>query len=366
MSQILTCTSRFNQEDSLVGCLLGTAIGDAMGLSYEGLSKRRLYKLYPCQDKYHFFFGKGMVSDDTEHTCMVAQALIATHGNIEKFAHNLAWRLRFWLLGLPAGIGFATLRAIIKLYLGFSPHHSGVFSAGNGAAMRIAIVGVCYGEDKSKLRQWVKVTTQMTHTDPKAELGALAVALAAYLASRQTEVTPLIYFAELKELLKNDSATEFLQLMQETLDSVSSGQMIDRFADAIGLTQGVSGYIYHTVPIVIHTWLNNQTDYPRAIHQIISLGGDTDTTAAIVGGIIGARVGKTGIPSPWQNNLWEFPRTVQWLEELGKRLNQVCFHGIQQKPVPISIIGILLRNLLFMVLVLAHGFRRLLPPYAKR
>ncbi|HLV80345.1 MAG TPA: ADP-ribosylglycohydrolase family protein [Chthonomonadaceae bacterium] len=63
--------------DSVAGCLLGTAVGDAIGLSYEGLTPGRQRKLFPHVERYHLLFGRGMVSDDTEHTCMVAQALIA-------------------------------------------------------------------------------------------------------------------------------------------------------------------------------------------------------------------------------------------------------------------------------------------------
>ena len=71
--------------------------------------------------------------------------------------------IRFWLIGLPGGIGYATLKAILKLWLGFKPEHSGIFSAGNGPAMRSAIIGVCYGNDSQKLRELVIASTRLTH-----------------------------------------------------------------------------------------------------------------------------------------------------------------------------------------------------------
>jgi len=353
-----------NQEHALYGCLLGTAVGDAMGLSCEGLSKQRLIKRYPKLEQYHFIFGKGMVSDDTEHTCMVAQSLIVSHGDVELFKKTFAWKLRFWLLGLPAGIGLATLKAILKLWFCFSPDNSGVFSAGNGAAMKTALIGVCYGTDKNQLKQLVKATTRMTHTDPKAECGALAVALAAHLASLNQYVSPQAYFDQLAATLnKTASAELLLSLIKKTIESVIAGQSTAEFAETLGLKNGITGYIYHTVPVVIHAWLRNQADYETAILDIIRCGGDTDTTAAIVGGIIGARVGKQGIPQHWLDDLWEFPRTLKWMEKLAQRLNQVCCLNIQQKPLPISIIAIFLRNIVFMLIVLWHGFRRALPPY---
>ncbi len=352
-----------NQEKAIVGCLLGTAIGDAMGLSYEGLSPQRLIKLYPQIDQYHFIFGKGLVSDDTEQSCLVAQSLIVSQGHIKRFKKQFAWKLRFWLLGLPAGIGFATLRAILKLGLGFSPDNSGVFSAGNGPAMRSPIIGVCYGHDIEKLSQLVKAATLITHTDPKAEWGALAVALAASLSRLNKPISPGDYLEKLKSLLKTEEAETFIILIEKTIDSVLSGQSTIAFAKTLGLAKRITGYVYHTVPVVIHTWLSYQEDYQTAILNIIRCGGDTDTTAAIVGGIIGAKVGKQGIPQQWRDNLWEFPRHIQWMEQLGQRLNQVCCQNMKQSVLPVSIIAILLRNFVFMLIVLWHGFRRLLPPY---
>jgi ADP-ribosyl-[dinitrogen reductase] hydrolase len=360
-----------DQENAIIGCLLGTAVGDAMGLSYEDLSPQRAIKLFPTLAQYHLVFGKGMVSDDTEHTCLVAQSLIVCGHDVEIFKKTLAWKLRGWLLGLPAGIGFATLRAIIKLWFGFSPNNSGVFSAGNGPAMRSAIIGVCYGDDAEKLKRFVKVTTRITHTDPKAELGALAVAFAAYLSSLKKTVSPQDYFDKLEKLLEShlefgfeeESLEEFFALLKKTIESVSSGQSTTDFAKKLGLQNGVSGYIYQTLPVVIHLWLKNQDNYQAAILEAIRCGGDTDTVAAIVGGIIGAGVGEQGIPSLWLANLWEFPRNIRWMKKLGQQLNQTCCFQITQPSLSVSLISVFLRNVIFMIIVLSHGFRRLLPPY---
>src|SRR5262249_57883228 len=100
------------RPDQIVGVILGTAVGDALGLPREGLSRRRARKLFGGPPLRHrFLFGHGMVSDDTEHTCMTAQALLRAPEDVDAFARSLAWRLRFWLLGLPAATGWATLRA---------------------------------------------------------------------------------------------------------------------------------------------------------------------------------------------------------------------------------------------------------------
>jgi len=354
-------------EQAIVGCLLGTAVGDALGLACEGLSRRRQAKMFPTLDSHKLLsFGRGMTSDDTEHTCMLAQSLIvAAHSDLasleQKFGANFAWRLRFWLLGLPAGIGFATLRAILKLWLGFPARHSGVFSAGNGPAMRAAIIGVCFGDDPERMRTLVRAATRITHTDPKAEYGAFAVAYAAHIAAtRKGVIAPGEFFTLLTQHI-NDA--EFIELMRKVVESLARGESAETFAASIGCANGISGYMYHTLPCALHVWLAHQNDFRTAVTTMVRLGGDSDTTAAIVGAIAGAHAGKTGIPPEWINNLVEWPRSVAWMEQLGARLaSKRSSHG-SCVSLWINPIKLLFRNIIFMVIVLLHGFRRILPPY---
>ena len=98
-----------DRAEVAVGCLLGTAVGDALGLACEGLSADRQKRWFPSLDGYHLLFGKGLCSDDTEHTCMIAQSIIVSGGDEQLFARDFAWRLRWWLVGLPAGIGLELL-----------------------------------------------------------------------------------------------------------------------------------------------------------------------------------------------------------------------------------------------------------------
>ena len=341
-------------HSAIVGAILGTAIGDAIGLPYEGMSKRRGRRLIGEPTRHRFFLGRGMVSDDTEHTCMVAQALIVSGADTERFGRELARRFRWWLLGFPAGVGKATVQATLKLWLGSSPRNSGVFSAGNGPAMRSAILGAAVA-DRDLLRELVRVSTRITHTDPKAEYGAWAVALAARLA--RGGVSPSAYLEELR-LTSPLEAAEFLTRMERCVQSATSGQSTEAFAEAEGLGKGVSGYVYHTVPVALHAWLTHQHDFRGGVEAVVRCGGDTDTTAAIVGGIIGAGVGKEGIPAAWRDGLFEWPRTVAWMEALGERLAEG-----EPGPAPRLSVGVVGRNGLFFLIVLGHVVRRCLPPY---
>lgn len=345
--------------ESLTGCLLGTAVGDALGLPFEAMSRQRLVRMCPRLEGHHYFFGRGMISDDTEHTCLTAQAVLAAGGDAERFARVMAWRLRFWMLGLPASIGLATLRALVKLWLGFPSHRSGVYSAGNGPVMRSALLGVCYGGDPQRLRGFIRASTRLTHTDPKAEWGACAVALAAHLAAtQQSDVQPEDFQSALRRELGSEAA-ELHDLVSRIRLDVST----EEFAASLGLGHGVSGYTLHTVPVALHAWLSHQTDYRRAVISAIRCGGDTDSVAAIVGGIVGARVGRAGIPSEWIDGLWEWPRSVDWMTRLAERTAAAVTSGQPAKMLPVFWPGIFVRNLCFLAVMLVHGLRRLFPPY---
>lgn len=336
-------------------------MGDSLGLPYEGLSRHRAAKLLGPAKRHRFLFHRGMVSDDTEHTCMVAQALLSAHGDVEKFQLEFARRLKYWFATLPAGVGMATAKACLKLWLFIPPRSSGVFSAGNGPAMRAAVIGV-YFDHADQVQEFVRASTVVTHTDPKACSGALAVALAANLASRQQRVDGE-RFLDLYEETLNDPDDELLPLLKQVVNSVKRGREVRDFASQMGCGEGVSGYVLQTVPVAIHAWLSHQGNYPTAVMCIIECGGDADTTAAIVGGIMGASVGAEGIPLDWQDNIIEWPRTINWMIGLGQQLAQSTDGGATKKPPRLNIVAVLIRNLFFLLVVLSHGFRRLLPPY---
>lgn len=356
-----------NFADRIAGAILGTAVGDALGLPREGLSRNRSRKVFGSPPLRHqFVFGRGMISDDTEHTCMVAQALLRAPNDADAFARSLAWRLRFWLLGLPAGVGFATLRATCKLWLGFSPARSGVPSAGNGPAMRAAILGVCLGDNRDLLRSYVRASTRLTHTDPKAERGAFLVALVAHHGAVYGPAGVRgTFFQEIRNLTA-DLDAELIGLLGKMEDHLKRDAPAVDLADALGLQRGVTGYIYHTVPLALYCWLQHPENFRRAVEEVIDLGGDTDSTAAIVGGMAGATTGASGIPEEWIGGILEWPRSVTWMRALALRLaNQFSTEGTgtPQKPQTLFWPGLIPRNLMFLLIVLLHGFRRLLPPY---
>lgn len=350
-----------NTADRITGCLLGTAVGDALGLPYEGLSSSRALRMLGVPDRHRFLFGRGMFSDDTEHACMVAQSLIATNRVEREFSVDFARRLRRWFLCLPAGVGLATARACVKLCLGFGPQRSGVFSAGNGPAMRSAILGAAV-EDLELLKRLVTHCTRVTHTDPKAFFGAFSVALAARTACEQPPIDGRKYFALLQEQLP-DGADEFLELVERAAASSESKESTQDFAASLGLKQRVGGYIYHSAPVCLHAWLRFPNNFREAVMSVLACGGDADTTAAIVGGIVGCRVGKRGIPPEWLTPICDWPMSVSWIESLASQLDDTGDRHMAQRSLKLPVAAVVARNVVFLGVVLAHGFRRLAPPY---
>ncbi len=352
-------TSRLELRECFAGLLLGTAAADALGLPAEGLSRNRIERRWHGAWRHRFVFGHGMCSDDTEHTFFVAQALLAHPNDPAAFQRCLAWKLRFWLLGVPAGIGLATSRAILKLWLGFPLTRSGVFSAGNGPAMRSGIIGAYYFDDPIRRKEFVSAATRLTHTDPKAEVAALAVAEAAAWAVLGQE--PLKEWAS--KLSGLGGGEEWSVICRKLEQGVAEGTSVLAFADALGLRNGVSCYAYHSVPIALYAWLRSPNDFREALTSALNCGGDTDTVGAIVGALAGASVGTSGIPSEWLSGICEWPRSLKVLGQAAERLAEQKLEAEALGPIKYFWPGLVPRNLAFLLIVLAQGFRRLAPPY---
>lgn len=344
----------------ILGCLLGTAVGDAVGLKREGLSRQRALRLYggPPLDPA-LILGLGFCSDDTEHTLMVGRALALSGGDTSRFERLFASDLKRWLLTGPAGIGFGTLRSCLKLLLGFKPHNSGVFSAGNGPAMRSALIGVC-AESNDALNELVRASTRVTHTDPKAEDGALVVAQAARLAQAEPHTPPHTFIAAAATTV---SGNELRTALLSVVEGLASGISCQDFAKSQGWGRGISGYVNQTVPAALYCWAHSPHDFRECVENAALLGGDTDTVAAITGGICGANLGSDVIPAAWIERLAEWPRTTDWIRRLAQELTAAMENQTIANPPPMCWAATLPRNAMFAAMVIMLALRRLLPPY---
>ena len=336
-------------------------MGDAIGLPMEGLRASRIARLGWCRElKHRFVFGRGMMSDDTEHTLMVAQSWLQCQGDLERFRRSFAWRLRWWILGLPAGVGMATARAAGKLWFGVSPKHSGVWSAGNGGAMRVALLGVVLADEPNKRRQFTEALVEITHRDPRAAVGARAVVeMVAYVS--QSELSSSANFPSdqcleiLRQLAPEDA--EWQRLVHGIGGRLSKRNTASRAIGQASAANAVSVALF----IKPFPWPSTRGSIIRAIlgeHLPMSslLVEDTDTVAAITGALCGATHGAASIPKEWLDGLTDWPRGRTYIQRLA--------HAVSEKSsqtVSCSVLGILPRNLFFLILVLGHGVLRYLP-----
>ncbi len=345
------------------GVMLGTAVGDSIGLPAEGISPSRSRKLFPGRWRQRLLINWGMVSDDTDHTVFVAQSLLAYPDSVELFVKRLSRCLRGWFLSLPPGIGFATLRAILRSWL-ISPVRSGVYSAGNGPAMRSAPIGAFFALSPQRMNDYLQASTRLTHTDPRALTGAKAVALIAGWSIRENlkERPELQKFLDLLQQAGQQDR-EWETALESMATAYAQQRTVQQFAESLGLSKGISGYVYHTVPVVVYAWYLHFGSFEDTLSAVLDCGGDTDTTGAISGALAGAVTGEGGIPADWIDGLCDWPRGARILREIADQLAENS-EGVQRgSPVRYFWPGMLLRNLFLLVFVLLHGFRRLAPPY---
>lgn len=345
-------------RERFAGLMFGTAVGDALGLPAENLSADKIRRRWGGNWKMRFIFGHGMVSDDTEHTFMVAQALLEHPDDVLKFQRALAWKLRWWFLGLPGGVGFATARACLKLWLGFPPGRSGVKSAGSGPAMRSAIIGAFFAEDPEKRKNFIQASSRLTHKSWQSDVAALAVAECAALAVT-SEGFPDAR-SVLQILTQLSLEPDWQRICNECDISLNVRQSVGEFAKRLGLEKAISGFSLHVVPIAIYAWLRHPADFKASLTSALNCGGDTDTVGAVVGALAGASGGENCIPREWVDAIWEWPRSLAVIDRIAARLAEQKSSSQPVGSVHYFWPPQVFRNLIFFITVLVHGLYRLI------
>ncbi len=347
-------------KNSISGIILGTAVGDSLGLPFEGLSKKTVAKIITSRLRQCFFFGRGMVSDDTDLVVLTGQAFGDTTSP-EGFLRCLAWRYRIWVLFLPAGIGAASLRSGLKLLIGYSPFSSGVFSAGNAPALRSAILGALFYDQPELRSEYVRLSTRMTHTDPKALTGALATSNVFAFAVKNivesnTQERPGITELAAIMLATDEHDEQWNKIVTLFADSVEKGLSASEYAKELGCEKGITGFIFNTVSVAIYSWYVNYDHPDKTIQDVIFCGGDTDTTAAIAGALAGCcHYGKGDFLSQWLEKINDFPCSVPYLKRLA-----IFLSGQGIRPPVFHWWFLPFRNLFFLCVVMLHVLLRVL------
>ena len=329
---------------ALGGTLLGTALGDALGLPCEGLNAKTIARRFGKADRFRLLGQTGFVSDDTELAALLAQSLAEEPRDPERCAAAFRRALAGWLLRLPWGVGLATLRAGGKALLGL--RETGVASAGNGACTRAPIVGVFFASDPKQRLAFGAALARVTHTDDRAVQAALfaaeVAASAAYGVHPEKAVESglaVVTQPELKAALEKAAAL------------AAGGAPLDQATAELGVT----GYSVHTAAFASFCFARWGLDPLMAIQKTIAAGGDTDSIAALVGAWSGALAGEEGLDPELLDALAGGPFGRAHLRALASALS----HG--QPPPRYAWPLALLRNLALYPVIIAHGLRRLLP-----
>jgi len=272
----------------MAGTLLGTALGDALGLPMEGLTAKQIARRYGKVDHFVFAGSMGFISDDTEQSALLARAIALNPDDVDGCVEDFKRALLGWFLRLPCGIGMATAKACLNIL--FKKKKTGVNSAGNGSAMRAAVIGVYFHESESKRKEYGKAICQVTHTDPRAVAAALFVAELAAACTRNTrQSTCRQCFDEVIETVDNPSLKEKLLYASRLAEQSSS-------TEAAAKALGNSGFVIQSVPLALFCFLRfGDSELMDALNEVISAGGDTDSNAAILGAWLGAKKGEKSI-----------------------------------------------------------------------
>ncbi len=339
-------------ESRLAGVLLGTALGDALGLPAEGLSAKAVARRFGRLDRFRLLGRTGFVSDDTEQSALLAQSLARHPTDPVRCADAFGRSLLGWFCRLPWGVGLATIRASARIALGIRP--SGVLSAGNGAAMRAAILGVVFRDLPAERQRFGRALAEVTHRDPRAVEGALYVAeVAAQGARNPPGHSPQDIVAQARAIIENPILGAAID---QAIELEQTGATITEAAQSCGTT----GYVVPTLAFATFSFLRHADDPKTALTETVGQGGDADSIGAILGAWLGGRHGEAGLPSNWIDHLHDGPFGPTHLRALAACLAER--QAGRDGPIPrYSPAAALARNLALYPVILGHGFRRLVP-----
>lgn len=286
-----------------IATLLGCAIGDALGNPFEMKpAASPLLKEWDGLFKKGGTFWKGepgQYTDDTLMSIALASSLIEKQGFDPE--HVAQMYLEWYNSGNTRGIGSTTAGAMMHLKIGASwnesgstHQHDGRPVGGNGTAMRASPIGLVYRNDLPKLLEVAMTDATITHNSLEPKMGSIAVALGTAFLANKTH-TPRQVLSEVLGILSDSAVKDKLELAK---DLVWEG------ADpTVALAEiGTSGYVPETVGAAFYC-IAATDSFQDAVVMAVKGGGDTDTTAAVVGALAGTHYGVEGIPKDYRDNV---------------------------------------------------------------
>ncbi|MFW6080116.1 MAG: ADP-ribosylglycohydrolase family protein, partial [Gemmatimonadota bacterium] len=302
-------------RDRTRGCLLGGAIGDALGRPGEGRRPETIAERYGELRDFHPWEGwtsgpVGTVTDDTQLTMVIARTYV-DRGRLDPA--EFGRRVADWL-DVGRGKGKTCTRAALRLKSGTPWFEAGGESAGNGAAMRAAPVGIVRAGDFAALRHDATLATVPTHADGMAVASTVAQAFAvAYLLrTRHGGLDPEGFLHTVAAALdgipdpghpeRRPGADPSRRVtLAERIHELPALLGLDR-EDAMARTYN-GGFVLESLPAALWFFAAHAEDPEEAIVRAASAGYDADTVAAMVGNLVGAYHGASPLPARWVEDL---------------------------------------------------------------
>lgn len=283
--------------DRALASLRGLSVGDALGSQFFVPAN------YPLLGRRELPPGTWQWTDDTEMACSVVSVL-AAHHRIDQDALALSFARHH---DFDRGYGPAVNRLLRLVREGgdwrelAAALFNGQGSWGNGAAMRIAPLGAWYADDPEQATHQAEISAYPTHQHREAVVGAMAVAAAAALAA--DPAGPPSAHALLDGVIALVPKSAVGAGLRRARDMLDYG---DATTVAAVLGSGRRTTAHDTVPFALWSAARALGEYETAFWTTAQVGGDVDTTCAIVGGVIAA--GKAGAPpAEWAGRVEALP-----------------------------------------------------------
>ena len=323
------------RADRAHGALLGLGLGDALGMPTQLLPRAlvrerwgRIDRFYPAPDDNPVSRGTpaGRVTDDTDQAVIVGELLVAGGGLVdpaELGRRLLAWHASMQAQGSLDLLGPSTMRAVQALAAGTPVEQTGRWGDTNGAAMRVAPVGIaCPPAPLETLVAAVADVDRLTHDTQiaNAGAGAIAAAVSAGIDGASVEQALDLAMAAAEAGAEHGHATAgadvaariawALDLVRARLGDSVGDSVADSAAGGRADGEDVREEVLDTVARLVGTGVATQEAVPAAcavallyaddpwggVCAAAALGGDCDTIAAMVGAILGATHGAGAFP----------------------------------------------------------------------
>lgn len=278
---------------SLDGLGLGDALGEMLSYQAHAAPHRLAENNLPA--------GPWLHTDDTEMAISIVQ-ILKSHGHVDQDALAKRFARRFER-DPERGYGKMTRIQMREIMVGAKwgdtavNAFAGQGSMGNGSAMRAAPLGAYFADDLEQCASEARASSLVTHTHPEGVAGAIAIAVAAAMAwrlrgAKVADRVPLFFDAVLRH-------TPESRVRRGILVASATPAEVSVADAARSLGNGSLVTAPDTVPFCIWMAAHHLDRFIDALGKTVSGGGDCDTNAAIVAGIVALSAGRESIPTEW-------------------------------------------------------------------